>query len=108
MDLFTYASSADFSTGRPLYCPHPEQTRWEIVVSPQYEQTLVAFSWSALWLRRILFFDFDVLRFGCAIGYLLCFILVLKIAISELRLHNSIIYYGFNCLSAYLRAPKMD
>ena len=29
-------------------------------------------SWSALWLLRILFFDFDVLRFGCAMDFLLC------------------------------------
>ena len=42
-----------------------------MIVSPQYEQTLVDLSWSALWLRRILFFDFDVFRFGCAMDYLL-------------------------------------
>ena len=47
---------------------------------------LVDFSWSALWLRRILFFDFDVLRFGCAMGYLLCLTLVLKVAIRKLLL----------------------
>ena len=47
---------------------------------------LVAFSWSALWLRRILFFDFDVLRFGCAMGYLLCLTLVLRVAIRKLLL----------------------
>lgn len=45
-----------------------------MIVSPQYEQTLVALSWSALWLRRILFFDFDVFRFGCAMDYLLTFL----------------------------------
>ncbi len=56
-----------------------------MIVSPQYEQTLVALSWSALWLRRILFLDFDVFRFGCAIGYLLTILYSLKSRSSEVR-----------------------
>ena len=42
-------------------------------------------SWSALWLRRILFFDFDVFRFGCAIGHLLTILCSLKNRSSEVR-----------------------
>ena len=61
-----------------------------MIVSPQYEQTLMVLSWSALWLRRILFFDFDVFRFGCAIGYLLTILRSLNNRDSKVRSHNLI------------------
>ena len=73
-----------------------------MIVSPQYEQTLVALSWSALWLRRILFFDFDVFRFGCAIGHLLTIFVVLRVAVLKFATQ----FDGFSYLPAFLTESK--
>jgi hypothetical protein len=74
-----------------------------MIVSPQYEQTLVALSRSALWLRRILFFDFDVFRFGCAMDYLLTFLCG-----PESRNLKFISTIGLNYFRAFLTGPKTD